>query len=228
MKLESLQKVRFWFPISLCTSAAVPGVFFLNFSSAQQETALKWIIPVIAGGIGALYSAMNFRGPHWNAEQNAFVGRQIRVAFLEMLPSWLDVTQEEKKELYERRIWKRLSGVFWEALDGDADLAVQKEFFYSNGAYYSSIMDTYLILPFFGLAYMGAFFLGFGFVHLLFASGCVLVAWLAKYVILPIRRRHHLELSEEQLQSIRNRRLSFVQEKFTEMITEWRRSRGSE
>jgi hypothetical protein len=228
MKLETLQKIRFAFPIALSTFAAIPGVFFLNFSAPQQENALKWIIPLIAAVIGAAYSAMNLRGWHWNAEQNAFVGKQVRLAFLKMVPDLLSVTDEEKKELYQRSIWKKLSGVFWEAIDGDAELTVQKEFFYANGAYYTAAIDTYLILPFFALAYIAAFLMGFGFVHLLFASACIFISLFAKHVVVPIRRRHHLELSAEQLDSIEQRRRDFVQERFSAIITTWRQSKQSD
>jgi hypothetical protein len=222
MTHETLGKWRLWAPGFICTAAATPAVFFSPIQEANRGSVLQYLLPLVAGVVGVLYSALHLRDWLWKSENEAWVGQQIRQEFLKMIPSDLNVTPEERKRLEDKEIHKTLGGVFWESIDGYPELAAQKEFFYQNGFLYTSAIDAALILPFFAVVYYVAFFIGYGRIHSFFASVCLLVAWVACYFVIPKCRRRHLALSSEQLDLIRRRRRDFVEQRFREIITEWR------
>jgi hypothetical protein len=224
MTLETLEKYRLFAPSFICTSASIPGIFFLPMSAAGRSYVLQYVLPVIAALAGALYAALNLRAWLWEPEKRLWVGQQIRQEFLKMIPADLNITAKERNRLDREEIHKTLGGVFWEAIDGYPELAAQKQFFYKNGLLYTSAIDAALMLPFAAVAYYAAFFLGFGKIHTFFATGCLLVAWLACIVALPQFRRRHLALSSEQLDLIRRRRRDFVEQRFRELIIQWRAS----
>jgi hypothetical protein len=112
----------------------------------------------------------------------------------------------------------------WEIASGCAryHAAWILNFFYKNGFLYTGAIDIALILPFFAALYYAAFVFGLGWIHPFFATACLLVAWLACAFGVPKYRRRHLRLSSEQLDLIRRRRRDFVEERFREIVTEWR------
>jgi hypothetical protein len=222
MTFETLGKWRLFAPGFICAAATTPGMFFLSIQETGRGQLLQYFLPVITGLIGLLYSGLHLRNCLWKRENAEWVGKQIRQEFLEMIPSDLSVTDAEEKRLSEREIHKELGGVFWEAIDGYPELAAQKQFFYKNGFLYTSAIDATLILPWFAIAYYVVFFCGYGRIHTFFATICLFVAWLACSVIVPICRRRHLALSSEQLDLIRRRRREFVENRFREIIIEWR------
>jgi hypothetical protein len=221
MTLETLHKLRLFGPGTICLAASTPLVYF-SLPENMRGSVLQWILPVITGAVGLLYSAFHLRDWLWEAEKRQWVGEQIRQEFLKMIPDDLRVTPEERTRLAREEIYKELTGVFWEAIDSYPELIAQKQFFYQNGFMYSCAIDIALILPFFALAYYAAFFFGFGKIHAFFATGCLLIAFLSSCCVVPTFRRRHLALSSQQLDLIRRRRGEFVEQRFREIITNWR------
>ena len=221
MTLETLGKLRFFGPAAICSAAATPGIYF-SLPDTMRESFLHWLLPVVAGLIGLLYSAFHLRDWLWKEEKRQWVGKQIRQEFLKMIPPDLSVTPEERTRLENEEIHKELGGVFWEAIDGYPELVAQKQFFYKNGFLYTGAIDIALILPFFAALYYAAFVFGLGWIHPFFATICLLVAWLACSFGVPRYRRRHLQFSSEQLDLIRRRRRDFVEQRFREIVTEWR------
>jgi hypothetical protein len=222
MTKEGLEKFRFITPIVIASAAATPAVFNLNLGDKALDNWLKYLVPLSGGIIGALYSFFGIRLKHWRREMEDYVGKQIRTAFISMLPENLAVTPEEKLELFEKAVWRKLTGVFWETIDGDAYLISLKPHFYANGAFYTGAIDGYIIMTFFSLVYLILWFAGFGIIHLFFSAICILLALVSRFVLLPMKRKIHLELSSEQLETIRNNRLEYIQDKFREIIQDWR------
>ena len=222
MTKESLEKIRFLTPIGIAIFATTLGVIFLPFDERRLETWQKWIIPVLAGAFGALYSALGVRLWHWKRELDQHVGKQIRNAFVSMIPEDIGITPNEKLRLFEKAVWKELTGIFWETIDSDQYLISQKPFFYANGAYYSGAIDCYIIMTFFSLVYLALYFWGFGIVCVVLAAACIATALMGRFFVLPIRRKKHLALSDEQLEVMRQNRLKQIQDKIRQIVREWR------
>lgn len=222
--LDTLSKWRILAPIAICSAATTPGIFFFPIPQSSRETVLHFALPVVAGLAGMLYAALGLRDWLWREEKNRWVGQQIRQEFLKMIPADLGVTPEERVRLDKEEIHNELTGMFWEAIDGYPELAAQKQFFYKNGFLYTSSIDAALILPLIAALYYGLFLLGFGRIHTFFATVCLLVAWVACVLAIPSCRRRHLRLSSEQLDLIRRRRREFVEGRFREIITQWRKT----
>jgi hypothetical protein len=225
MTLETLHKLRFYGPGAICLAAATPLVYF-SVPETMRGSVLQWILPVIAGAIGLLYSGFHLRDWLWVEEKRHWVVEQIRQEFLKMIPDDLEVTPEERTKLAQEEIYKELTGVFWEAIDSYPELVAQKQFFYQNGFMYTGAIDLALILPVFATVYYAAFVFGFGKVHSFFATGCLFIALLASCFGVPNFRRRHLAFSSEQLDLIHRRRREFVEQRFREIITEWRQLAG--
>jgi hypothetical protein len=205
----------------ICAATATPGIYF-SLPETMRQSFLTLVLPVVAGLIGLLYSVFHLRDWLWKEEKRQWVGKQIRQEFLKMIPPDLNVTPEERRRLENEEIQKELGGVFWEAIDGYPELVAQKQFFYKNGFLYTCAIDAALILPFFAVLYYGAFLFGLGSIHPFFATVCLLVAWLACSFGVPKYRRRHLRLSSDQLDLIRRCRRDFVEQRFREIVTEWR------
>lgn len=203
-----------------------PRSFLLPFSDTAR--AAQFAIPVVAGLLGFLYSMLRIRDWLWRPEKEENVRSQIKRAFLDMIPPGLNVTKAERERLLAGEISGELRGVFWESIDGDAELKEQKQFFYKNGILYTSAIDAIFILPAFGIAYYTLALFGFGKMHLIWGTVCLVLFVLLLLVILPKTRDVHMRLSREQLLGIQQRRTPFVQARFTSMIQDWREQKTAQ
>jgi hypothetical protein len=224
MTLDTLSRWRLLAPVLICGSAATPSIFFLPLAETGKTSVAQFLIPVLAGAFGFLYSMLHVRDWLWKPEKDEYVRRQINQQFLEMIPAALNVTPNERERLVAGELSKELRGVFWESIDGDPELREQKQFFCKSGILYTSAIDGSLILPWFGVAYYILGLSGFGLAHFFFGTVCFAIFGICLFVIIPKCRAVHLRLSNEQLEGIHLRRRQFVESRFTDIINGWRQT----
>jgi len=222
MTKSGLEKWRFFVPFLIVSAAATPIILFLVKDENQAARIVQYGIIPASWVLAGLYSAMKLRNYCWYPELERYVGKQIRTELIKLAPGDLGITDAEKERLWEKEIWRKLTGVFWEAIDSDPELRQQKEHFYANGVFYTSAFDLYLLLPVMSLLYCGV---GIFLDHVWFlvlAAVYVALALVGRYLIVPRTRKHHMELSSEQLDMLRRRKGKFVSNRFREIIQEWR------
>jgi hypothetical protein len=223
MTKTDLDKWRFLAPFIIVSSTLIPLVYVFIMDSYLEEKIIQIIVTPTCYILAFFYSAMKLRNPFWARELNKYVGAQIKTELIKLVPDNLNITSEEKIKLKEKEIWKKLTGVFWEAIDSDPILIKQKEHFYTNGVLYTTSIDLFLILPFVALIYLILyFFIITNTLFLCFGVLCFLVSLFSRYLALPSCRKRHLELSTEQLELLRRNKKDFIAGKFKEIIEEWR------
>lgn len=222
MTKSDLDKWRFYAPFIIVSSTLIPLGYVLVQDADSKVTIIQSVVTFFCYILAFFYSSMKLRNLFWVRELNKYVGAQIKTELIKLAPDDLNITSEEKKKLEEKEIWKKLTGVFWEAIDSDPILITQKEHFYANGVFYTTSIDLFLILPFVALIYLILYFFKTNTLFLYFGISCFLVALLSKYLALPSCRKRHLELSTEQLELLRRNKKDFIARKFKEIIQEWR------
>ena len=157
MTLNSLQFWRKALPFFIATACIIPllvhsgGLDSISLRYTLAASALALIVPFF-------YVTLKMREPRWNREQEEHVRSQIRGSLITLIPEDLSVTAEEQQQLARAEIYKDLNGVFWQTINQDELLRAQKEHFYSNGLEYSTAIDVFLLLRFFGICYLGTLF----------------------------------------------------------------------
>lgn len=147
---------------------------------------------------------------------------QIRHNLIALIPEDLHVTPEEREQLNRSEILGELSGVFWATIDDNAVLRSHKEHFYSNGLAYSTAVDGFLLCTVFAICYAGAgvilqdarLFIG--------SAALLAIGLLCRLGGVPARRRHHLELSREQLNLLKRERGQEIADRFRQIVLDWR------
>jgi len=223
MTLNSLQSWRKALPFFIAIVCIIP---LLVHSGGLESVPLRYTLTAIAMGLTVpfFYVTLKIREPRWNREQEEHVRSQIRSSLIKLIPGDLKVTAEEKKQLESAEIYKSLSGVFWDTVNQDQLLRAQKEQFYSNGLDYSTAIDVFLLLRFFGICYLGISLLLGDSVLFLWGTALVAVALVARWIAVPRARRRHLELSIEQLDLLKRQKGGCVSERFREIVVEWRKT----
>lgn len=223
MTLDSLHSRRKAGPFFIAIACILP---LLVHSGGFQPVLLRFRLGAFAVGltVAFFYVTLKLREPRWNREQEEHVRAQIRSSLIELIPEDLKVTAEEKKQLETAEIYRTLSGVFWDTINQDELLRAQKEQFYSNGLEYSTAIDVFLLLRFFGICYLGASLLFGDSVLFIWGTALVGVALAARWIAVPRARRQHLELSTEQLQLLKRQKGDYVSDRFREIVLEWRQT----
>ncbi len=224
MTYSELDKWRKIVPFFIFGMCLLPWFLVTSESLADVKAKNELIVPICAAIAAFFYVGFNIRDVCWKGEVNKYVGRQIRDGLLELIPADLNVTEEERREL-QGEVFKKLTGVFWESIDGDQQLSSHKEFFYSNGILYTTSIDVFLICGLAGLAYVGLGF--FDPLFLYWGAFLIAISLASKLVITRKARLRHLTLSREQLDLLRRRRGDFVRDRFEEIITGWRNERNA-
>ncbi len=222
-ELDSWRKRAPWFIFTIGLSLYFIVVNGASLESAKSKNDL--LGAVIAATTTFFYVGLGIRNYLWKREMNAHVGNQIREALLQMIPADLGVTEEEKKALAEREVYKNLTGVFWEAVDNDEQLRSHKEHFYSNGITYSTSIDVFIIGLILGFAYIAAALIMGAMQLLLLGGWCIAIALLSRSIVTPMSRKRHLDLSAEQLELLRRRQSEFVSTRFRQIVRGWRSQR---
>ena len=223
MTLNSLQFWRKALPFFIATVCIIP---LLVHSGGLDSISLRYTLgaSAIALIVPFFYVTLKMREPRWNREQEEHVRSQIRGSLITLIPEDLGVTAEEQQQLVRAEIYKDLNGVFWQTINQDELLRSQKEHFYSNGLEYSTAIDVFLLLRFFGICYLGISLLFGDFVLFLWGVTLVAVALAARWLAIPRVRRKHLELSVEQLDLLKREKGDYVSGRFREIVLEWRRA----
>jgi hypothetical protein len=207
--------------------------WFVVSSKNLEEVKLlsEIVVPSIALVAAFFYVGADLGRSRWKAEVNKYVGVQIEETLSTMVPAELAVTPIEMNDLKEE-IFGELTGVFWEAVEGNDLLRGHKEHFYSNGIVYSTSIDVFLIFSFAGFAYACASVVYTiraplqGNTGLACAAAVLLAVGLAaRFLVLPRARQKHLKLSKEQLALVQREEGGFVSGRFEEIIFRWRRNR---
>jgi len=225
MTKSVLEKWRFRVPFLVVSAAMLPIIVLLLKDSDVEAKVIKFLVLPACWLAAYFYSAIKLRNTHWFRELNAHVTEQIRTELIKLVPSDLEVTQEEKVELREKEIWKKLTGVFWEAVDSDTDLIQHKEHFYANGVFYTTAIDLYIVLTWVSMMYLGLYWYFQDSHFFVGALVCLVVALLSRFLVLPSCRRLHLELSSEQLDLLKRKKNDFIRDRFREIVVEWRKER---
>lgn len=196
-----------------------------NFETAKLLNEL--IVPIIAAVATYFYVGLGIRKYAWDREMRAHVGKQINETLLQMIPTDLKITAEEKTKLAERERNRKLTGVFWEAIDGNEILRSHKEHFYSNGSFYSLSIDVFIIGLILAAVYSVTGLLKHN--RELFYLGIWLagLGLMSRMFVTPQVRRVHLELSREQLDYLQRERSEFVSARFRSIVADWRSGRAN-
>lgn len=198
------------------------GIGVTPLVAVTHITPEEFIITAAALVFGFFYRGTGLGSALWRVEKSKYVSSQIRAAVLDMIPLDLGVTSEEKELLAKQAVYGELAGVFWEAIEADPTLRSQKEHFYSNGIWYSTSLDVYLIGTFFGLCYAVLYVATTTATFAYLAAACTLIAILSRLTVTPSRRKYHLSLSKEQLDLLRRKQSDFVANQFRSIISGWR------
>ncbi|MGH9689779.1 MAG: hypothetical protein ACRD4C_01510 [Candidatus Acidiferrales bacterium] len=214
--LNAWRKRAPWFIFIVC---------LLPWFWIKSKSPDKTIVSVAALILTYFYVGADFRSSMWEKELDAHVKQQVRQVLLDMVPQDLAVTESEKRELLQRQIFGKLTGVFWEAIDQSQELRAHKEHFYSNGIVYSTSIDVFLICGSAGLVYAVASLVTRKPDLAYVSAFSIAIALASRGFITPRRRERHLALSAEQLELIRRKESVFVSNRFREIILSWRRER---
>ncbi|MDX2154835.1 MAG: hypothetical protein SFV54_29095 [Bryobacteraceae bacterium] len=223
MTLNDLQQWRKKVPYFIAAACILPSVLFRSRSIADAATPVQVLVPAVALLIAFLYVNLKLREPMWRREKETFVGRQIRNSLMALVPDDLAVTAAEREQLAKSEIYRDLTGVFWEAIEQSDLLRAHKEHFYSNGIEYTTTIDAFLMAGFFGFCYAVASLVLNDAVLRYVAAVLIVIALVCKFVGIPRARRHHLDLSKEQLELLRRERGDFVAARFRDIVLGWRR-----
>jgi hypothetical protein len=224
MTHAELDKWRKYVPFALFGLCIFPWFLFRSKSLAEAKLANELIVPILAMVAAFFYVGLDLRRPYWKREVEAHVGKQIREALLDMIPKDLAVTEGERQNL-KGEVFRELTGVFWEAIDGSEALKSHKEHFYSNGIVYSTSLDVYLICSFAGLIYAVMSLVSANVSLAYVSAALIIVALVSRVWITPRRRAIHMALSREQLDFLRREQSDFVCDRFREIVTSWRLKR---
>lgn len=225
MTKSELDKWRFRAPFLIMSTTLVPIAVALIIDAATQTKVIQIVIIPMCLFMAYVYSAMKWRGYYWRRELDSHVGEKIRSELLALLPGDLNTTDAERQRLREQAVYRKLTGVFWEAIDGDEELRRHKEHFYANGALYTTAIDLYIILLPISLVYSILSMLTprHSLLFILVSVACLVVSVISRSLIVPACRKRHLELSDEQLDLLKRKRRDFVVERYRDIVTEWRR-----
>lgn len=228
MSLDELGRWRKRIPVFIFTACALPWTIVKAANSEQFKFYYDTLVPVIAAVLGFFYVGLNVRGVLWDDEMEMHVRPQILKAILDLVPTDLAITEDEKRRLFEREVFKKLAGVFWETVDENPQLQAQKQHFYSNGIVYSTSCDVSIICYASAIFFYGGAVLATGLVEFWYVAAILLgVAILSAGLVTPECRARHLELSKEQLELIRREHSASVAKKFRTIISEWRAQNGN-
>jgi hypothetical protein len=225
MTKSELDNWRARVPFLITVATFLPLIYALAADTSSEDKLVKAIVVPASWVLAFIYSACNLRGYHWRRELDKHVGESIRRELLSLLPDDLNATDEERQQLREKSIYRKLTGVFWEAIDSDDELRRHKEHFYKNGALYTTALDLYIILPGISVIYsvIALFSTDQWLFLILYSAALLAIAAISRWVALPSCRRRHLELSDEQLDLLKRKKKDFVQEQYRDIVTEWRK-----
>lgn len=222
MTLTELKTFRGRAPVIITSACLIPYIVLrMNWDDATSVHQL--IIPVIALTVAFFYGGLDLRKWHWKYEISKYMGPQIREALLDLVPKDLGLSEEEYAVLGRNDVFKSLTGVFWEAIDQDEQLRSHKEHFYSNGATYTTAIDVYILTTVASAAYMIGYLFTNDLRLVIVAIVLVAIGLASRILVVPAARKQHLKLSSEQLDLLRRRQRSFVEQRFREIVTERRR-----
>jgi len=225
MTLGDLQKSRKVVPYFIFAACLVPWFIVRSKSLADADLSIKIIASAAALTFAFFYVTLGLRRSRWKKEMDMYVGKQIRASLLNMVPRDLDVTEDERCELARAEVYRKLTGVFWEAVDRNEVLRSHKEHFYSNGILYSTSIDVFLICGFVGFCYSVASLILADVIQAYVSAFLIAVALVSRALAIPRARQQHMALSTEQLDLLRREESDFVSQRFREIVVGWRRAR---
>jgi hypothetical protein len=227
MTKSDLEKWRFRAPFVIVSNAIIPIVIVFTKNTDLETKIIQTLVLPVSWLIAFFYSAMKLRNSEWFRELDRHVGALIRNELLALIPDVLQVTEEERERLRKKEIWKKLTGVFWEAIDSDSELVRQKEHFYANGVFYTAAIDLYIILPMTSIVYSCLWIYKHEVMFLIYSCICLAVGVLSRFLILPSCRQRHLELSSEQLDLLKRKKRDFISDRFHDIVIEWREGQAA-
>ena len=135
MTLNTLQLCRKVAPFVITLACLLPWFWFLFRTDILGGAWISWIFAAFAFWliVSFSYVILKLREPRWKGETEKYVGAQIKKFLVKLIPGDLNITSTEREQLVNSAIYKKLNGVFWEAVDQSDLLRAQKEQFYSNG-----------------------------------------------------------------------------------------------
>jgi pimeloyl-ACP methyl ester carboxylesterase len=228
MTLSELQAWRKKVPWLVSLLCAVPWLLLRThpFSGSRLTGTLFALTVALITPIA--YVLLDLRERRWSRENDEHVGAQIKRELIALVPEDIHITPGEREQLIGSEIYKKLTGVFWEALDQSEVMRAQKEHFYSNGFEYSSAIDIFLLLRFFGLCYVLVSVVLRDFPLFCVGGILILAALFTRWLGVPRARRRHLALSSEQLDWLKREKGQFVRDRFRTLVQGWRDSTAAE
>jgi hypothetical protein len=217
-----LRKWRRKSPAIIAGFCGIPLAWHLGWIVADREVAFNLLLPVGAFIVSYAYEAVDIRGALWKEEMASHVGAKIKDRIIAYVPVDLAATPEEIKVLREEKIMRRMNGVFWEIIDQDDRLRINKDTFYENGKYYTTAFDLFIICGILGYVYLFGLYFENSIFYLLTAIGLIAISMIAWYWLIPKFRLRHLKLSEEQLEQLVRYHEQRMQAEFRSILAEMR------
>lgn len=217
MTLNALEFWRKAVPFIISFVCLVPWM-----ALRAQSTAECALIGVLALAAGFLYMILGLREPMWQREKNRYVNAQIRDNLITLIPENVQVTAEERQQLANSQILGDLGGIFWSTIDQNELLRSHKQHFYSNGFAYTTALDGLLLCWFFAFFYVAGWLILNDPRLLICGAALAVVSALCLWWGLPARRQHHLALSCEQLNLLREQQGDVIGDRFRKIVLGWR------
>jgi len=226
MTREELMKWRRNAPRAIASFAVVPLAYRLGFFASMEKFLLNILLPAFGYAFWLVYDAMGPREALWNREMDEHINSRILKRIEALYPADLGLSPEEREFLRQHELKNRISGVFWETIDKDQELKDTKPWFFENGLRYSTAFDLFIILGLFGFAYLVGLMFSPSAFYVIVALAYMLSAIVAWYCLIPLYRRKHQALSDEQMAMIVRKRGAAVAETVTEIIAKRRSGRN--
>lgn len=202
MTLETLKKVRLYYPGALGVILALVYYFGDKINSVSDlmqsgnSITLTSSIAIISIFlIGCLYNTIKLRNLIWGP-----IVRKTNVNIVSQLYSIAEIklvknlSAEQNKEV--------LDSVFYPIIDNDNTLSIKSNIVKENGVMTTCVIDTFILTLIFDLVWLCSSIIAVKKINLL--VGVVFAVTILSILIIYLRYKNHINLSNDQLRVIRN------------------------
>lgn len=217
MSLETLKKVRLYFPGTLGVILAAVYYFgadissikdlFLNGSAISLTSSIALVAIIL---IGFFYTSIGLRDIIWGPLVHAVNANIVTNLFaIANIQNVRRLSDAQNKEI--------LNSVFYPIVDNDNTLTIKSNIIKENGVMTTCVIDTFILCLVFDIIWIISSLITHSKVNLLVIIVFIVTA--LSTVLIYLRYKNHLCLSNEQLGIIRNN----YRTKCTELIMPFQR-----
>ena len=217
MSLENLKKVRLYFPGTLSVILAAVYFFggeinsikdlFQNGSAISLTSAIALVTIVL---LGFSYNTLRLRDIIWSPLVHAVNANIVTKLFsIAEIQNVRRLSDAQNKEI--------LNSVFYPIVDNDNSLSIKSNIVKENGVMTTCVIDTFILTLIFDIIWIVSSLITHTKVNLLVIV--VFIVTIVSILLIYLRYKNHLCLSNEQLGVIRNN----YRARCTELITPFQR-----